>query len=101
VAYNYVAEITLPLSQRFLSGGGGEKMATEIITIQVDAEAAEAYRAASPEAQKKMQVLLGLWLKEVTAGNSESLKQLMTNIGNKAQARGLTSEELESIFDVE
>ena len=74
-------------------------MATETITIQVDADAARAYRAASAEQQKKMQALLSLWLKEVATTDATSLKQLMTDIGQKAQARGLTPEELESILD--
>jgi hypothetical protein len=97
-----VDEIQAPVRRSVLyKTGRREKMVTESITIEVDAEAAEAYRAAPPEAQKKMQVLLGLWLKEVATGDSESLKQLMTDIGNKAQSRGLTSEELESILDAE
>ena len=76
-------------------------MATETITIQIDAEAAEAYRTASPEGQKKIGLLLGLWLKEVAAADAGSLKQLMSDISEKATARGLTPEELESILNEE
>ena len=75
------------------------KMATETITIRVDTEAAEAYRAASPEEQKKIQLLLGLWLKEVASAETISLKQLMSDISEKAKARGLTPEDLESILN--
>ncbi len=76
-------------------------MATETITIRVDTEAAEAYRAASPEEQKKIQLLLGLWLKEVASAETRSLKQLMSDISEKAKARGLTPEDLESILSEE
>lgn len=71
-------------------------MSVETITIEVDAEAAEAYRKASAEQQRKLQLLLGLWLREAASADAASLKRLMDDIGGKAQARGLTGEELES-----
>lgn len=76
-------------------------MSTESITIPVDAEAAAAYRGASAEQRRKIQLLLGLWLKEAIAADPAALKELMTDIGGKAQARGLTSEELKSILEGE
>jgi hypothetical protein len=76
-------------------------MATELITIQVDAEAAKAYKAAPADEQKKIQVLLSLWLKEVATADPVSLKELMSDIGNRAKERGLTAEELESILEAE
>jgi hypothetical protein len=76
-------------------------MAKETITIQVDAEAAKAYKAASEEEQKKMQALLSLWLKEIATADTASLKQLMNDISKKARERGLTPEILKSILDEE
>jgi hypothetical protein len=76
-------------------------MATESITIQVDAEAAKAFREASAEEQKKMQLLLEVWLKQIAAADTASLKQVMNDIGREAQGRGLTQQELESILEGE
>jgi len=45
---------------------------------------------------KKLRLLLGLWLREFGIP-CKSLKELMDEIGNKAQARGLTPEILESL----
>ncbi|MGA9996386.1 MAG: hypothetical protein WBP93_13290 [Pyrinomonadaceae bacterium] len=75
-------------------------MVTEPITIQVDVEAADAYKRASAEEQKKMQVLLSLRLKEIATADAVSLAQLMNEISSNAQARGLTDEEVESIPEV-
>ena len=76
-------------------------MSTETITIPVDAEAAEAYRGASAEQRQKIEMLLGLWLKEAISADPAALKELMSDIGGKAEARGLTSEELKSILEEE
>lgn len=48
-------------------------MATETITIQVDPEAARAYKAALPADQKKMGALLSLWLKDVARAEPTAL----------------------------
>jgi predicted restriction endonuclease len=66
------------------------------ITIQIDTEAAQAYKSASPEEKKKIDFLISAWLKEVTSKDKSSLKQLMDEISDKAQARGLTPEILET-----
>jgi hypothetical protein len=68
-------------------------METQEITIRVDAEAARAYAAASPEERRKIDLLLGLRLGEVT-GPSAPLEQVMREISAKTQARGLTEEKL-------
>jgi hypothetical protein len=67
------------------------------ITIQLDAEAARIYSAASEAEQKKLQLLLSLWLRELAASPTP-LDGLMDQISDKAQARGLTPEVLESIL---
>ncbi len=68
------------------------------IRIQVDAEAAKAYKTASSDERRKIQILLSNWLKQVTLRDKTSLKQLMNEISDNAQARGLTPEILETIL---
>ena len=72
-------------------------MQTEEITIRVDPEAARAYRAAPEQERRKLDLLLSLRLHDVLRP-SGSLKELMHDISQKAQARGLTPEILESIL---
>jgi hypothetical protein len=73
-------------------------MAAETITIQVDGEAARAYKAAPPGDQRKMEALLSLWLTDVATAEPAALKQLMTDLSRKARARGLTSEILNNLL---
>ena len=75
-------------------------MATEQITISVDAAAARAFKAATTDEQKKLAILLSLRLAEATGGK-ESLKDIMSEISRKAQQRGLTPEILDSILNDE
>jgi hypothetical protein len=72
--------------------------ATETITIQVDFEAARAYKAAPPGDEKKMGALLGLWLKDVAMVEPAALKRMMSDLSKKARERGLTPEKLESLL---
>jgi hypothetical protein len=72
-------------------------MLTEEITIRVDREAAKAYRAASEQERRKLDLLLSLRLQDALHPG-ESLKDLMRIISSKAQERGLTPEVLESIL---
>jgi hypothetical protein len=72
-------------------------MAAEEITIQVDAEAARAYRAASGKQKQKLDLLLDLRLREALQAGG-ALEQLMRDISRKAQERGLTPDILESIL---
>ena len=73
-------------------------METVPITIEVDAEAAKVYAAATPEEQWKMQVLLSLRLRDLTIKPRRSLEAVMDEIGAEAAARGMTPEILESIL---
>lgn len=73
-------------------------MPTEEITIRVDSEAAQAYRNASEQERRKVDLLLALRLREAI-GPTGSLKELMTDVSRKAQAAGLTPEILESILN--
>jgi hypothetical protein len=71
---------------------------TEQITITVDREAAEAYRAASEQERRKLDLLLTLRLHDALRPTG-SFQDLMRDISKKAQERGLTPEILESILD--
>jgi len=73
-------------------------MSTETISLQIDADAAQAFRATSGDEQEKLGVLLGIWLKEYAKAGSQSLKKTMDEISQQAQGRGLTPEILESIL---
>jgi hypothetical protein len=73
-------------------------MANPTITIPLDPEAARAYNSATPEEQRKMQALLSLWLRELARADSTSLQQVLDEVGEKARAKGLTPEILDSIL---
>lgn len=71
------------------------------ISIPVDAETARAYRDASAEVQKKIQVLLLLRLRELSELPKGSLAEIMDDIGSKAVGRGLNPAILKSLLDDE
>jgi hypothetical protein len=76
-------------------------METATISIEVDASAARAFREASAEEQRKLQLLLSLRLRELTAGPPRPLNQIMDEIGREAEARDLTPDILESLLNDE
>lgn len=73
-------------------------MADPTISIPVDATTAEAYNQASTEDQRKIQILLGLRMRELLNTPAISLSQLMNEIGARAEARGLTPAILETLL---
>jgi hypothetical protein len=73
-------------------------MANPTITITLDPQTARAYDCAAPEEKRKIQALLSLWLRELAGGRYPSLQQVLDEIGEKAKARGLTTEMLDSIL---
>lgn len=73
-------------------------MATETITLEIDSDAARAFKSVSAEQRAKLQVLLGIWLKEYSRADGATLQQTMDEISDKAKSRGLTSDILESIL---
>ncbi len=73
-------------------------METDQITIQVDAQAAQVYRAASEEERRKIDSLLNLKLRTATR-SQVSLKAYMDEISRRAEERGLTPELLRSLLD--
>jgi hypothetical protein len=74
-------------------------MATDKITIQVDAEVADAYHSAAAEEQRKIQLLLRIFLREISTAPPRSLDEIMDSISDRAKARGLMPELLESMLN--
>ena len=73
-------------------------MGTEEITIQIDDEAARAFKSASAGDRRKLEALVSIQLIEATK-TKDSLKQVMSEISRKAQERGLTLEILRVILN--
>ena len=74
-------------------------MPNPTVTIPLDPQTTRAYDDASPEEKRKIQVLLGLWLRELASGEQQSLDQLLDELGRKAQSRGLTPEISDSLLE--
>ena len=72
-------------------------VSTEAITIHVDPETARAYRAAPDAQRRKLDLLLRLRLQDALSP-SGSLTDLMREVSQRAQERGLTPEVLESLL---
>ena len=73
-------------------------MTTATISLEVDADTARAYSAASEGERRKLQLLLGLRLRELTARPPRPLKDVMDELGRYAEAQGLTPGILESLL---
>lgn len=68
------------------------------ITIPLDADTARAYESAAPAEKRKIEALLSLWMRELAVGEYASLQSVLDEVGRKAQARGLTTEKLDSLL---
>lgn len=64
------------------------------ITVSVDSAVADAYRAASDEERRKLDLLVNLRLRDATRSEA-SLTQIMREIGSNVAQRGLTPEMLQ------
>ena len=89
----FVCKMSCPETQQ-------KRMETDQITIRVDKEAADAYRAASEEERRKIDSLLNLKLRKATR-SQVSIKTYMDEISRRAEERGLTPEILESLLNEE
>ena len=69
------------------------------ITLEVLSEIAEAYEISSPEEKQQIQYLITLLLKREDENDLEFLRKIMDEISDRAIARGLTPEILESIIN--
>jgi len=73
-------------------------MVTEPITLQIEVDAARAFRSASSVEQEKLQTLMSVLLREYAKVDAASLKKTMDEIGEQARGKGLTPELLDSIL---
>lgn len=73
-------------------------METKLITVRVNLEAAHIFETASEEQRRKIEALISLKLTQATR-EKRSLEEVMDDISQKAQARGLTPEMLDSILN--
>jgi hypothetical protein len=73
-------------------------MPTATISIEIDPETARAFSEASEEQRRKLKLLLKLRLRELTVNPARSLTQIMDEMGQEAETRGLTPEILESLL---
>jgi hypothetical protein len=72
-------------------------MQTKTIAIRVNAEVARIFEAASEEQRRKFEALLSLKLSDATR-SKRALEDIMSEISQNAQSRGLTPEILDSIL---
>jgi hypothetical protein len=73
-------------------------MANPRTTIPLDPQTARAYNSAPPEEKRRIQALLGLWVRELAAGEYPSLQKVLDEVDTKAMARALTPETLDSLL---
>jgi hypothetical protein len=71
----------------------------QTITFEVTPEIAEAYQFASLEERQQIQQIVSLLLKKETENDIDFLRKIMDEISDRATARGLTPEILESIIN--
>ena len=68
------------------------------ITVSVDSDVANAYRLASDNDRRKLDLLVNLRLRDATRSKA-SLKEVMLDVSQNAQQRGLTPEILQNMLD--
>jgi hypothetical protein len=68
------------------------------LTLQLEAEAVEIFHNISDTDQEKLEILVSSLFKEYKKSDHSTLKKTMDEISEKAQARGLTPEILETIL---
>jgi hypothetical protein len=73
-------------------------MGSSRIALTVDDDAGRAFASASPEEKRKIQFLLRLRLRELTTAPTRPLREVVEDVGAKAEARGLTPKILASLL---
>ena len=71
------------------------------ITLHVDPDSAKAFESASEEERNKIEAVLSLRLRGLLIPAGITLRQAMDELGQEAEANGLTPEILESILRCE
>lgn len=74
-------------------------MDTKPLTVQVEAQVADAYAASPLEKRQKMQRMVSLYLQYLTAQPDQTLLEAMRQAREEAAANGLTPEILESLLN--
>jgi len=74
-------------------------MSSAIISIEVDPDTARAFSTATAEDRAKLQLLLRLRLRDLTTRIQRPLIDIVKEVGQEAEQRGLTPEVLESLLD--
>ncbi len=69
------------------------------ISIEVSPETAAAYQSASSEEKERVRILIDLLMRRPSEDDSDFLGKLMDEISDRAEARGLTPEILESLLN--
>ncbi len=73
-------------------------MSKPTIVSPLNPEMLRVYESADPEEKRRMQMSLRSWLQDLALSESRTLEQIMDEVGNKAKARGMTPEILDSIL---
>ncbi len=68
------------------------------ISIEVDNEVASSFSKASNDEKRKFQFLLNLRLKELMNNSNRSLLEVMDDIGNYSESKGMTTDILELLL---
>ena len=68
----------------------------ETISIQVEPQIAQAYRAFAPQRQKQVQMLMSLILRRSL--EQDSLEKTVADLRDEAEANGITPEILEELL---
>lgn len=68
----------------------------ETISIQVEPQIAQAYRAFAPQRQKQVQILMSIILKR--ALEQDTLEKTVADLRDEAEANGLTPAILEELL---
>jgi hypothetical protein len=68
----------------------------ETISIQVEPQIAQAYRAFAPQRQKQVQMLMSIILKQSL--EQDSLEKTVADLRDEAEANGLTPAILEELL---
>lgn len=76
----------------------GVPMALSNITVQLDSDAAKIYRMTPPKEQAKIRLLFSILLREF-ADSARTLEAIMDEIGERAEALGLTEDKLQALLD--
>jgi hemoglobin-like flavoprotein len=66
------------------------------ITIQIDADVADAFNQASSSQQQAMQTVVSLWLKHIV--KPDSLESITQEIRQEAASNGLTAAVLDDLL---